>query len=622
MRWKFAAVLFLLGVSPVFAKSLYWRALDVDARLDAEGRMHVTERQVMVFDGDWNGGERRFNLRQGQALQLNGISRVDNGLAAPVVPLTRGNLSFVDDWDFVAPNVVRWRSRRSTDPPFQHQEIIYSLDYVLSNILDQLPDGHVRLQHDFAFPDRDGVIETFTLNFVIDPAWRGLRSPIRIVRKNLPPGQSMVIVSDLTYAGAGKPAIHVPPTPRETLAFPIAMLLAGILLTIYFYSTEAQKGLFAPLFPQAQINEQWLQRYVFSLPPEAVGTAWDEATGAPEVGAVIARMVQEKKLTTSVTEEKGALTHKPVLHMKLDVDWKTLPDAEQKLVQALFLGKTETDTEAIAKHYRSTGFQPQSLIKDSINDILNKVPEWRESGKAVSTDEILVGLFTLLSFFVALRNVPEDLKVAMIAAVILALFGIGVAVPVRRSAQGAATLISALFAWAILFAAGFACYFATAHEVSFLFRVPAAAAGIAAAGLVLLVSRSRDSVAKLAFRRRLAAARAYFQSQLRLPNPNLHDAWYPYLVALGLGANVDQWFRAFSATSATSSTWSGQSSGDFHGSSSSGWTGGGGAFGGAGASGSWAAMSALAGGVAAPGSSSGGGGGGGGGSGGGGGGGW
>jgi len=59
----------------VQARELAWRALDVAARLDSDGRLHVTERHAMVFTGDWNGGERRFNIRPRQGLSLTGVSR-------------------------------------------------------------------------------------------------------------------------------------------------------------------------------------------------------------------------------------------------------------------------------------------------------------------------------------------------------------------------------------------------------------------------------------------------------------------------------------------------------------------------------------------------------------------
>ncbi len=38
---------------------------------------NVVERQTMVFNGDWNGGERRFNLSWSQRLDLQQLVRID-----------------------------------------------------------------------------------------------------------------------------------------------------------------------------------------------------------------------------------------------------------------------------------------------------------------------------------------------------------------------------------------------------------------------------------------------------------------------------------------------------------------------------------------------------------------
>ncbi|HEY9034925.1 MAG TPA: hypothetical protein VIN71_13370, partial [Pseudomonadales bacterium] len=72
----FAGMLLLMLSAHCQAKSLYWQSLDVVAELDAAGGLHVVERQHMVFDGDWNGGERVFRLGFGQRLELLGMKRI------------------------------------------------------------------------------------------------------------------------------------------------------------------------------------------------------------------------------------------------------------------------------------------------------------------------------------------------------------------------------------------------------------------------------------------------------------------------------------------------------------------------------------------------------------------
>jgi hypothetical protein len=82
------------------ARELEWRTLAVDARLDDEGRLHVSERHEMVFTGDWNGGERRFRVGDDQSLQVESIARLDTD--GSWVPLAEGSLAQFDPLPVVA----------------------------------------------------------------------------------------------------------------------------------------------------------------------------------------------------------------------------------------------------------------------------------------------------------------------------------------------------------------------------------------------------------------------------------------------------------------------------------------------------------------------------------------
>ncbi len=84
-------------------------------------------------------------------------------------------------------------------------------------------------------------------------------------------------------------------------------------------------------------------------------------------------------------------------------------------------------------------------------------------------------------------------------------------------------------------------------------------------------------------RKKLAAARNYFRTQLARPKPDLDDAWFPWLIGFGLGKHVDKWFKAFGAENmqvagTTVSSYSASHSASTG--ASGGWTG----FGGVGAS--------------------------------------
>src|SRR5262245_61291507 len=58
-------------------RELYWDALEVKAHLNVDGVLDVTERHTMVFTGDWNGGERVFNVRSREKLEFLGLDRLE-----------------------------------------------------------------------------------------------------------------------------------------------------------------------------------------------------------------------------------------------------------------------------------------------------------------------------------------------------------------------------------------------------------------------------------------------------------------------------------------------------------------------------------------------------------------
>ena len=65
------AAVALLSIAPgARAKELYWKALEVEARLESDGTLAISEVQRLVFTGDWNGGERKFRLGRGQRCLL------------------------------------------------------------------------------------------------------------------------------------------------------------------------------------------------------------------------------------------------------------------------------------------------------------------------------------------------------------------------------------------------------------------------------------------------------------------------------------------------------------------------------------------------------------------------
>jgi uncharacterized membrane protein YgcG len=621
VRGVCCALILLAALAPRLglaqARSLYWRELAVEARLDADGRLHVKERQAMVFSGDWNGGERRFRLSGPQQLQLQGLTRISAD--GRRIPLVHSDLSGVDQYGWSDAHTLRWRSRRATDPPFEQTELTYELTYQLSNIL--LADGSAtfQLDHDFAFTDRDGPIERFSLDLELDPAWRaeGDFEPQQAFGP-LAPGEGARLTLPLKYVGAGHPSA-VTATASTTLRYGASALLLGLLGLVFgaLYRRESGIGRFAPLLDPKHIDRAWLAQHLFSLQPELVGATVDRHTSAAEVAALIARLHQEKKLASRVVKNEG-LGRGDNLELVLLVDRSQFADYERALVDKLFFAGNETDTAAIRQHYKQKGFDPADSLRARLEAQMRALVGIRKaSGWRVVPLVILVGL--------SLIGVAQVDREQMIGEARLV---------VTMSLWAVALVVCSILAWTWkdnparprlgfvwLLAVGSAHTLWLVTNVIGLPALPPIAAlhftllGATVLACIAIIAPSREQAPGVALRQRLAAAKRYFASELDKPNPQLDDAWFPYLVALELAHDVEDWFKAFGAASpAGSKNFSAMSSSSGSGSSkssSSNWTGGGGAFGGAGASATWmAAASTLSAGVSAPSKSSGGGGGG------------
>lgn len=617
------------------AKNLYWPEIAMRIRLDAEGTLHVTERQTMHFDGDWNGGERRFRLGPEQKLTFQSLTRIDPATGESRA-VTEGDIDQVDRYAWFRDKTLRWRSRLPNDPPFQNQVIVYVLEYTLSQVLRRSGDSY-QLAFDAIFPDRSGVVEKLVVDTELDPVWEPRQKvPAHSEKENLAPGEVFVVRADLAYRGAGAPAGVRTPTP---LHLRYALFAAALLASFGFYLTlrrrETALGRYAPPSLPSGWDEAWLRDNVFAYRAEEVGALWDRSVGPPEVAATLARLVGEGKLASEVEKTSG-LFGKEVLHLKLRVDRSAFEDYERTLIGKLFFGgRDATSTEEVRKHYKSKGFDPAGAIRPGLEAQLARHAELAEATPAPGRKRTFFLFLAALAGFAldAVGRWPAGLVFAgLTLAVILFDFVFATIAAVVWRNRVRRLDLGSLF-WIVPgVLATLVCLGATFWSDWMPQPMPLRPGLWGDLALALLVAaiwsslthnaQSREGPSAIRRRQILGAARDLLRAELKQQQPRLQDDWFPYLLAFGLSREVDRWFRAFGGLQRTgfSPTYSTSGSGSSGGS----WTGGGGAFGGAGASSSWAAAATgLAAGVATPGSSGGGGGGGGGGSsGGGGGGGW
>lgn len=628
----------LLAVPSAYAqqRALRWPAVDVEAHLDADGRLRVRERQTILLSGDWNGPERRFAVPFGQSLTLVGFTRVDPRSGAET-PMRLDAIDDVDGYAWADDATLRWRSRRANDPAHRADTLTYALDLLYERVLQVEGDGRYRLAHDFAFRDRDEAIERFTLTLTLDPVWEappGFNGRFRA--GPLPPGEGFVAAVELGAIAGHQPASVLAgagPGTRRALGAVLLLALAAALARLIV--AERRVGRFAALPRTDRISRDWLDQHVFAFPPEVIGTAWDDRTAAPEVAATLARLIGDGKLSSEVKDESVWIFRRQALHLRLLVPRDALAAHDLVLVNALFSpGKTTTSTDDVRTRYKSTGFDPAGLIAPGLRQRLDASLGLGGTVAAPSrapTVFLCTAGLALLAIGVV-RQAPDVIALAGVAAALTTylLLGIQAALWQRRVEHAAAHLLLRIALPLLAAGAGLAWAIAAQFPTVAAWGLTGLVCFATGLGLSITnIARARHDATRIAARQRLAAARAHFTEELRATTPALLDAWFPWILAFGLGREADRWFRAFGAATSASHLASSAASVGGSGSATSGWSGfgGGGGFAGGGSSGSFAAaIGGMAASVAAPSSSGSGGGGGGGGgggsSGGGGGGGW
>lgn len=541
-------------------RTLDWPALEVVATLDSSGTLFVQERQTIRFNGDWNGGERRFNVNSGQRLDFARLLRIDT-VTGDTVSLVKGDLDEVDRYS-MSGTVLRWRSRLPEDPPFQDTELVYLLEYSYRNIL-RFEDPTYLLDHDFAFRDRNGVIDNYTLRVELDTLWghpewwTGSWTESR-----LEPGQSFVVTVPLRWQGAGLPSAVWHGTARPA-RLAILALLIGCCAAVWvrFNQVEHAAQRFIPPVPDQEITPEWLDTHLFSLLPEVAGAAWDDKVGSPEVAAVLARMVGEGKLSSRVESGDSRFFRKHVLHLTLLVEEHDLESYERALVSKLFVGSGKTtDTETIRETYARSGFDPTIIVRGPLRRAVETIPDAGPMGATLSLWRIPVALAAGgLGLIVAGGVVHvEDAPFALLSAVL------ALAVFLFAMLQAHFWRRRVLRPWphALRFLLPLVLIVGLLLRLIFTgeFRLgPLTLGGLSLVALAYVVgvlnnARSRYSPERMRFRKRLASAREYFARELRKPQPQLDDAWYPYLLAFGLGPQVDKWFKSFGAAVSGSAT--------------------------------------------------------------------
>lgn len=587
----FIALVVFLYLAPqlVQARTIEWEKIVVSAKLDKDGGLSIQEDQTMIFNGDWNGGERFFRVEPGQYFELTNLLRF-NEQKMQFVPLEYGRIDLVDHYSY-GNKILRWRSRLQSDPVFNNKKIRYRIDSYYSKIIQ--PEGdHFLLNHDFAFPDRSGDIFSLEINLEVDPSW-GAETKKQFRFSDLRPGQSAIVRAELRPHHQ-KFAINKERTPTHIFDLSWISLILVVLASLFFYKTykkfELKSGRLLAAPDPGVVNEDWLVNNIFSFSPEQISGLWFDEVNEYAVGALLNNLCNKKKLELKQLE-KETIISRANYRFKLLVPIEKLSNCEKLLLAKIFFdSRFEITTEELRDHIQnnpSEAFGPISLISNPIEKELENHPQL---GLEEFEQGSLLRTFTFISFafiFIMIGLITENyniLNLSVECAIIVVTFLIAQTYTqfVQKTIRNLkhhmpwiylCSILPSLVAYlyAKLFTNGFEIW--TSLGLSFL--------GVAISSSIYNLCKTKNVPSRIKKRIEVDSAKMYFEQELSKERPNIKDEWASYLMALGLTSQMDSWQSSFRSShdSQSYSTNSGIGSNT--------WTGGGGAFSGAGASDSW-----------------------------------
>ena len=285
-----------------------------------------------------------------------------------------------------------------------------------------------------------------TLDLALDPSWKADPPlPGHWEAGPLPPGRGFVVTSSLRSTRPVAPsAVRTVPILGDRRLALLLIGLAVLVFGVHYWLHDRARGRFAPLPPVSEVDHAWLKANVFDLLPEEVGTAIDDDVGSPEVSAVLARLVADKKLKSETTSAAGG---KATLRLTRLAAGRSLSGYEKALVDGLFFGEESVTPDDVRAHYKSSGFNPSKLIEKDLRAKLAAKGAFSDTIKPPSRWRSLLFLFAAVAFGAATirHHVPTDapaLFAFLFSSAFCALIGLMLA---KRSAESFRPVGPALF---------------------------------------------------------------------------------------------------------------------------------------------------------------------------------
>jgi hypothetical protein len=541
------------------AATIEWTLIDVKARLDNDGRLHVVETHTMRVEKGGFSIFREFGLGADQAIAFRALTRVDadgsehalrdgevdgperfryypRGHAYFQLPELEAGAQVAYRFEYELLNAVSpaWGIAAGPDALIEDDRLVSPwrrLRAIVADGREAKPDPlkRYRLDHDVLLPSREGPayeVRQVDYRLEFDDAWRQVHPEAELA--TVEPDTSYRVRPLFEYLGEGRPAAASWRQAVQRGGALVALPILGVALWLGLLSREA-----VTLRGVGPVNRTVIVEGLLSLTPEDVRLWIDGPSRKPTAEEVLTRLAAERRIAVELAAAKNPDGEGEV-RLRLLAPLASFSGPERELLEALFpKGGSETSSAQLREFYARQGFDPGAALGASSLATLPASPPRRWLG---ALPWLGLGVFGLR---LQLGTLPPTDYVAMLVFANAVGVLLVMAWP-RAWWHGGLPrrgLLIPLFFLTTLF---LAVHLSVNRPLPAQVWVGTALAALAGFAIVLGGSRMPASGPYRKVRA-LALIRRFARSELKRPRPRLEDGWLPHLRALGLGEAIEAW---------------------------------------------------------------------------------
>lgn len=554
----------LIGNIPAYAANV--SQIDIEAHLDNDGRLQVTETHRMTLGKGAESEFRVFGRSVDQEIVLKAITRIDpDGAEHRLVDRVDQEVEGPDQYRYYSRGHVYFRYPTIAEDT----TLAYRFEYELVNAVSPAwglgagweplvpehanwnlwrrsqeivadakeawpdPKRRYRLDHDVLFPDRgvwnDAALE-INYRLVFDTAWREVDPNAELAR--VTPHVDYRVRRLFEFLPPGAPPAAAQRQAATRIDSVVVVVGAGLLLYFAIVMLEAWT-----VSGGKRLDPNLVADRLAELAPEEIQAKVERSVPPVSVDGVLGRLASEQKIAIDSLRQTDAQGRAEV-QLRLLAPRESLPVFDLNLIEKLFDDEDVVSSIEIRQKAYESGVHPHQTLRSLV---AAAAPQAVSHVSPVTIPLFVIGMAGAARQLQFLAEMDGPMVIMILGNLAALVIAVGWPKGWWHGGRPSRGLLVPLVLLAALFGAlhlGVNRPYAAEVWVG-------SVVCILAYHLAQLINSRLPTRGPANIVRDLIRIGQFVKAELRGPAPRLDDRWIPQLLALGLGPQIEGWRQEF-----------------------------------------------------------------------------